>query len=83
MSKQSFHIMSKPVHFFQANLLKRVKDLKAIVSGCSEREISILAVALENLQVNWGFDGMKNLAVIQVETRINQISSVSTAIVMF
>lgn len=48
-------------------LNQRVKILKALAVGCSEREVSILAVAIEDLFVNKGVDAMTQLAVIQVD----------------
>ncbi|CAK9116172.1 unnamed protein product [Durusdinium trenchii] len=43
----------------------RVRTLKQLVDGCSDREICILAVAMEDMATTKGFDAMKQLAVIQ------------------
>ena len=46
----------------------RIRTLKPLAIGCSQRELCILAVAVEDLQVNKGINAMTTLAVIQVET---------------
>eukprot|EP00438_Fugacium_kawagutii_P032116 Skav220439 [mRNA] locus=scaffold2346:63672:65232:+ [translate_table: standard] len=51
-----------------AKLDARVNELKALAVGCTRREISILAVAVEELLVTKQFDAMTQLTVIQVET---------------
>lgn len=52
-------------------LQKRVAELKQLAVGCSDRELSILAVAVEDLAINKGFDAMKQLAVIQVDSLLD------------
>ena len=52
----------------QVKLEGRVRTLKQLVDGCSDREICILAVAMEDMATTKGFDAMKQLAVIQVES---------------
>ena len=56
---------------FQATLQKQVRDLKALATGLTDREVSILAVAAQNLLVNYNFDCVRRLAVVQVETWFN------------
>lgn len=61
---------------WEANVEARVRALRPLASSCSERELSILACAVEQLQVVRGVDAMKELLVIQVETRHHYYSKV-------
>lgn len=69
----TYHAQCLPV---QATLEKRVKQLKALALGCSNREICILAVAVEDLHVNRGVDAMTQLIIIQVDPRIKSNKAV-------
>ena len=51
----------------KAKLEARVQKLRLLATGCNDRELAILAVAVEDLAVKRGFDAMKDLAIIQVE----------------
>lgn len=53
----------------QAKLEARIQKLRLLATACNERELAILAVAVEELAVKRSFDAMNNLAIIQVEPR--------------
>lgn len=55
---------------YEATLDARVRQLKPLAVGCSQREVSILAVAVEEMLSTKGFDAMSQLAIIQVESWI-------------
>lgn len=50
----------------QGKLQKRVRELTPLATSCSQREICILACAIEQLAVEKGVDAMKSMVVIQV-----------------
>lgn len=50
----------------QEKLEKRVKELTPLATGCSAREVAILAAALEELYADKGIDAMRTLMIIQV-----------------
>ena len=50
--------------------MARIRALKPLATSCSERELAILACALEELWVEHAIDGMKELKIIQVDTHL-------------
>lgn len=53
---------------YEAKLDARVRQLKPLAINCSQRELSICAVAIEELLATKGFNAMEQLAIIQVES---------------
>lgn len=53
--------------FLQGNLMKRINVLRPLAETCSNREVAILAVAIEELYQEKGVDAMTDLLIIQVE----------------
>lgn len=51
----------------KATLQKRMKDLKLSLGDFTDREIAVLACAMEELRVDFNIDAMKEVKVIQVD----------------
>ena len=50
----------------QAKVRARIALLRPLAACCSDREVAILACAVEELHQNYGLDAMQRLMVIQV-----------------
>lgn len=51
----------------QAKLEERVRVLRELAASCTERELAILASAVEMLSVSYDVDAMRELVIIQVD----------------
>eukprot|EP00438_Fugacium_kawagutii_P021209 Skav201606 [mRNA] locus=scaffold152:975327:977714:- [translate_table: standard] len=54
-----------------AKINKRIAQLEPLATSCSQREVAILACAVEELFVDHEIDAMQQLVVIQVDAQFN------------
>jgi hypothetical protein len=55
--------------WLEAKIMERIRVLTPLATSCSEREVAILACAVEELWVEHDIDAMKEVKIIQVDTQ--------------